>query len=126
MFSRVTDEVDGLGDIKGHENGTFPVKAYRLPLPGGAGRALRSSARPRQLPVYLETVGPRSLEVTGEIADGRIASSFITEHADVFFQHIAAGPRKASGDLADLNLKQRVLLRSRTTSTSPLPSSARG
>lgn len=36
MFCRVENKVDGIHDIKRHEYGTFPAKAYRLPLPGGA------------------------------------------------------------------------------------------
>jgi alkanesulfonate monooxygenase SsuD/methylene tetrahydromethanopterin reductase-like flavin-dependent oxidoreductase (luciferase family) len=44
---------------------------YQLPLPGGEGKALVSSARPRpDIPIYLATLGPKSLELTGELADG--------------------------------------------------------
>src|SRR5699024_10785584 len=45
---------------------------FELPLPGGAGKALRSSAAPSQdpVPIYLAAVGPKNLELAGEIADG--------------------------------------------------------
>jgi alkanesulfonate monooxygenase SsuD/methylene tetrahydromethanopterin reductase-like flavin-dependent oxidoreductase (luciferase family) len=67
---------------------------YELPLPGGEGKALRSAAKPRpDIPVYLATLSPRSLELTGEIADGWLGTSFMPEHADVFLQHIAGAPR---------------------------------
>src|SRR5262245_13999837 len=63
---------------------------YELPLSGGEGKALRSAAKPRpDIPVYLATLSPRSLEMTGEIADGWLGTSFIPEHADIFFRHIA-------------------------------------
>jgi len=79
---------------------------YQLPLPGGEGKALRSAARPRpDLPVYLATLAPRSLEMTGEIADGWLGTSFIPEHARVFFDHLEAGATRAGRSLAALDLQ---------------------
>jgi hypothetical protein len=54
--------------------------------------------------VYLATLSPRSLELTGEIADGWLGTSFMPEHADVFLQHIAAGAARAGRSIADLDL----------------------
>ena len=57
---------------------------YVLPRPGGEGKALKSSIRPHpDLPIYLATLGPKSLELTGELADGWLGTSFVPEHADV-------------------------------------------
>lgn len=103
--TRLRETVEIIRLASSGERLAFEGKAYKLPLPGGAGRALRSSARPRQIPVYLATLGLKSLEVTGEIADGWIASSFMPEHADVFLDHIAAGARKGGRDLNDLDLQ---------------------
>lgn len=69
----------------------FEGEVYRLPLPGGEGRALRSSAPPAEVPIYLATLGPRALEVTGEIADGWIASSFLPTRARPFFEALRRG-----------------------------------
>ena len=81
-------------------------KVYELPLPGGEGKALKSSAAPRpDIPVYLATLSPKSLEMTGELADGWLGTSFMPEHADVFFDHIAAGAARAGRSLADLDLQ---------------------
>jgi F420-dependent oxidoreductase-like protein len=78
---------------------------YDLPLPGGEGKALRSAARPRpDVPIYLATLSPKSLELTGEIADGWLGTSFMPEHAGIFFDHIAAGAARAGRSLADLDL----------------------
>ncbi|WP_114906386.1 LLM class F420-dependent oxidoreductase [Ornithinimicrobium murale] len=45
---------------------------FDLPLPGGAGKPLRSTAAPSEhsVPIYLAAVGPKNLELAGEIADG--------------------------------------------------------
>ncbi len=77
------------------ERVSYEGKVYTLPLPGGEGRALRTSAPPAQVPIYLATLGPRSLKMTGEIADGWLASSFMPDHADVFFDPIRRGAERA-------------------------------
>ena len=79
---------------------------YELPLPGGEGKALRSAAKPQpSIPIYLATLSPRSLEMTGEIADGWLGTSFMPEHARVFFEHLETGARRAGRSLTDLDLQ---------------------
>ena len=79
---------------------------YELPLPGGEGKALRSAARPQpDIPVYLATLSPRSLEMTGEIADGWLGTSFMPEHAHVFVDSLKAGAARAARSLAQLDLQ---------------------
>src|SRR3989441_8710537 len=87
------------------ERVAFKGRVYELPLPGGEGKALRSSAEPRlDIPVYLATLSPRSLELTGEIADGWLGTSFMPEHARVFLDHLAVGAKRAGRSLAALDL----------------------
>jgi F420-dependent oxidoreductase-like protein len=79
---------------------------YELPLPGGEGKALRSAAKPQpNIPIYLATLSPRSLEMTGEIADGWLGTSFMPEHARVFFEHLETGAQRAGRSLTDLDLQ---------------------
>ena len=85
---------------------TYKGQIYELPLPGGEGKALRSSASPRpDIPIYLATLSPRSLEMTGEIADGWLGTSFMPDHARVFFDHIEAGAKRAGRALTQLDLQ---------------------
>src|SRR4029450_9662191 len=91
--------------VKG-ERVTYKGQVYELPLPGGEGKALRSSASPRpDIPIYLATLSPRSLEMTGEIADGWLGTSFMPEHARVFFEHLERGAERAGRSLAQLDLQ---------------------
>jgi len=84
----------------------FKGSVYELPLPGGEGKALRSAAKPQpNIPVYLATLSPRSLEMTGEIADGWLGTSFMPDHARVFFDHLETGARRAGRSLASLDLQ---------------------
>ena len=87
------------------ERVAYKGQIYELPLPGGEGKALRSSASPRPVPVYLATLSARSLELTGEIADGWLGTSFMPEHARVFFDHIEAGAARAGRSLKTLDLQ---------------------
>jgi F420-dependent oxidoreductase-like protein len=75
----------------------YAGKLYQLPLPASEGRALRLAAEPRTtpVPIYLATLGPRSLELTGAIADGWIASSFMPDHAEAFFEPMRRGAERA-------------------------------
>jgi F420-dependent oxidoreductase-like protein len=102
---RMRETIDVVRRITRGERLSYRGAVYELPLPGGEGKALRSAARPRpDIPIYLATLGPRSLEMTGELADGWLGTSFMPEHADVFFTHIAAGAARAGRSLAALDL----------------------
>ena len=84
----------------------YSGSVYTLPLPGGEGKALRSAAKAQPgIPIYLATLSPKSLELTGEIADGWLGTSFMPDHARVFFDHIAAGAARAGRTLGALDLQ---------------------
>src|SRR5438876_848492 len=51
------------------------------------------------------TLSPRGLELTGEIADGWLGTSFMPDHARIFFDHIEAGAKRAGRSLAALDLQ---------------------
>lgn len=79
---------------------------YVLPRPGGQGKALRL-AQPAddRIPIYLATLGPKSLELTGAMADGWVGTSFIPEAGDVLLDPIAAGAEAAGRSLADVDIQ---------------------
>ncbi|MBW8802634.1 MAG: LLM class F420-dependent oxidoreductase [Catenulispora sp. 13_1_20CM_3_70_7] len=76
---------------------TFQGKHYRLPLPDGPGKPVKLTVRPVRdhIPVYLAAIGPKNLELTGEIADGWLPVFFSPEHAAEHLEHIKAGRAKA-------------------------------
>ena len=103
---RMRETVDIVRRIIRGERVEYRGQVYELPLPGGEGKALRSSARPQpNIPLYLATLSPRSLEMTGEIADGWLGTSFMPEHARIFFDPLAAGAARAGRSLTDLDLQ---------------------
>jgi F420-dependent oxidoreductase-like protein len=72
---------------------------FTLPLPDGPGKALRLTIREHRpdLPVYLAAVGPKNLELTGEIADGWLAIFFSPEHSGDLLAAIETGRQKSPG-----------------------------
>jgi F420-dependent oxidoreductase-like protein len=70
---------------------------WTLPLPDGPGKALRLTVHPARdrLPLYLAAIGPRNLELAGEIADGWLAIFFAPEHAEELTAHLSAGRERA-------------------------------
>ena len=102
---RLRETVEIVRIISRGERLAYQGKYFTLPLPGGEGKALRSGAQPRQFPIYLATLSPKGLAMTGEIADGWLGTSFIPEHANVFFDHIRAGAEKTGRSLADIDLQ---------------------
>ena len=102
---RTREIIDIVRMVTSGERVTYDGYAYKLPLPGGEGRSIRSSAQPTHVPVYVAALGPRNLELTGELAEGWIGGSFIPETAEVFLKHIRDGAERAGRALSDLDLQ---------------------
>src|SRR5690606_28184067 len=86
---------------------SYTGRHWQLPLPGGAGKALKLNFRPprEKIPIYLAALGPRNLRLTGEIADGWLAIFFAPEHAGEQLDHLRAG---AGGDLSGFDVVAAV------------------
>jgi F420-dependent oxidoreductase-like protein len=83
----------------------YEGRHHVLPRPGGQGKALRI-AQPANpgIPIYLAALSPRGLELTGELADGWLGTSFTPEHAEAHLAHLRTGAERAGRSLADLDL----------------------
>jgi F420-dependent oxidoreductase-like protein len=83
---------------------------YQLPLPGGAGKALRLSFRPPRadIPIYLAAVGPKNLQLAGEIADGWLAVFFAPEYAGELLGHVRAGRERAGKSMDSFDVVPSV------------------
>lgn len=67
--------------------------AVTLPRPGGPGRPLRYArlGAPVEVPIYVAAMGPRNLEMVGEVADGWIPFPWSPEGADGYHDPLARG-----------------------------------
>ncbi|MEU4390147.1 LLM class F420-dependent oxidoreductase [Kribbella sp. NPDC023855] len=71
----------------------FEGEHFTLPLPGGPGKPLKLSIRPVRdhVPIYLAAVGPKNLELAGEIADGWLGILNDPAYLGEQLNHIKAG-----------------------------------
>jgi F420-dependent oxidoreductase-like protein len=76
---------------------SYDGEFYRLPLPDGPGKALRLNFHPprERIPTYLAAVGPKNLELAGELADGWLAVFYAPEFAAEQLASVAAGRSRA-------------------------------
>jgi F420-dependent oxidoreductase-like protein len=79
-------------------------EVYDLP-PEGFGRGIRSMVPPVEpIPMVVAALGPRNLELTGEIADGWLGNAFMPERADVFLGPVRVGCERAGRSIDELEL----------------------
>src|SRR5690349_24176835 len=92
-LGRTREYVDVVRKALRRETLSYDGEHFTLPLPDGPGKAIKLTVHPvrEQLPVYLAAVGPKNLELTGEIADGWLAIFFSPEHAEVSMAPLRAG-----------------------------------
>src|SRR3954453_13618648 len=86
----------------------YDGEVYRLPLPGGAGKAIRSSLPPAHIPIHVAALGPANLALNGELADGWIGNSFFPETAALFLDPMRAAAAAAGRDFAEIELTVAV------------------
>ena len=88
------------------ERVTFDGKHFTLPLPDGPGKPLKLIVAPHraEIPVYLASIGPKNLELTGEIADGWLAIFYSAEYGPESIDLIRKGREKAGKTMAGFDV----------------------
>ena len=99
---RETVEIVRLG-LRG-EKLKYKGKVHELPRPGGEGKAIRLDHPPADVPIFLATLAPKSLEYTGAAADGWLGTSFSPDHPEAHLGHIRKGAESAGRSLDDVAL----------------------
>ena len=102
---RTRETVEILKKALAGERLAYAGEHFRLPVREGEGKALRLSAPPADVPIYIAAMGPANLRLTGELADGWRGIYVMPEHADVSMRPIAEGAAKAGRSLDDLDLQ---------------------
>jgi len=105
---RTRETIEIIRAITAGERLEYHGEIYQLPLPDGEGRSIRSAMSPAHVPIYVASLGPANLRLTGELADGWVGNSFFPETADVFIDPIRAGAEAAGRKLADVELTVSV------------------
>jgi len=89
---------------------SYQGEHYVLPLPDGPGKALKLGFHPirTEIPIYLAAVGPRNLELAGEIADGWLAVFYAPEFGAEHLAAIAKGRARVGKDLSGFDVATSV------------------
>ncbi|GGV34798.1 FMN-dependent monooxygenase [Streptomyces longisporoflavus] len=107
-LTRMRETVEIIRMAATGEKIAYEGREFTLPLPGGDAKPMRLSMRAEhELPVYLATLSPMMLRLTGEIADGWLGTSFVPEGAkEAYFDHLDAGLAASGRSRGDLDICQ--------------------
>jgi F420-dependent oxidoreductase-like protein len=105
---RTRETIEIIRKVSAKERLQYDGEIYTLPLPEGEGRAIRSVMPATHIPIYVASLGPANLRLTGELADGWIGNSFFPETAEVFLDPIREGAAAAGRDISELDLTVSV------------------
>ena len=96
-LGRTREYVDIVNMALRRERVAYQGKHWTLPLPDGPGKALRMTIHPvrEHLPVYLAAIGPKNVELAGEVADGWLAIFFSPEHSADLLDSLKVGRARA-------------------------------
>jgi F420-dependent oxidoreductase-like protein len=110
-LGRMTEYLDILDLAFAGDPLAYSGSHYTLPVPGGEGKVLRLAQRAVQkIPVYLATLAPKGLELTGARADGWLGTCFIPEASACYLEPLRRGAEQADRRLGDLDLQAGGLI----------------
>jgi F420-dependent oxidoreductase-like protein len=111
-LGRTREYVDIVRAALRRERVRYDGEHFRLPLPDGPGKALALTVHPvrEHIPIYLAAIGPRNLDLTGQIADGWLPVFFSPDHAGEQLAQIRAGAEQAGRSLDGFDVVPTVPL----------------
>jgi F420-dependent oxidoreductase-like protein len=109
-LARTREYVDIVKLALSRERVAYEGQTYQLPLPDGPGKALHLMLHPVRdhIPIYLAAIGPKNLELAGEIADGWQPVFFSPRHSSEQADRIRAGRAKAGKDLDGFDISATI------------------
>jgi F420-dependent oxidoreductase-like protein len=109
-LARTREYVDIVKMAIARKEVAYDGEFHTLPLPDGPGKALRLGFHPprEHIPIYLAAVGPKNLELAGEIADGWLAVFYAPEFAEEQLASVRAGRAKAGKELVGFDVVPSV------------------
>ncbi|GAA1263478.1 LLM class F420-dependent oxidoreductase [Kitasatospora nipponensis] len=100
-LSRTREYVEIVRKAMSRERLVHEGPNWTLPLAGAPGKPLKLTVHPvrERIPLYIAAIGPKNLELTGEIADGWLGIFFAPEQAALSVDAIKSGRATAGLDL---------------------------
>ena len=91
---------------------TYDGEVYQLPVPDSQGKALKLIIHPlrNEIPIYLAAIGPKNVELTGEIADGWLPAFFSPDHMDLFMPSLESGAERGGRKMDEIEIAPNALV----------------
>jgi F420-dependent oxidoreductase-like protein len=107
-LSRLRETVDIVRQAVAGGKIFYQGSEFQIPWPGGDTVPMKLSMQADyEIPVYLATLSPAMLRLTGEIADGWLGTSFVPEGAgEAYFAYLEEGLARAKRSRDDLDICQ--------------------
>jgi F420-dependent oxidoreductase-like protein len=107
-LSRLRETVDIVRQAVAGEKISYQGREFQIPWPGADAVPMKLSMQAEhKIPIYLATLSPAMLRLTGEIADGWLGTSFVPEAAEAaFFAYLEQGLSRAGRSRHDLDICQ--------------------
>jgi len=105
---RTSETIDIIRKVASGERLSYKGKNFTLPLPDSQGRPIRSPVAGAEIPIYIASMGPANLKLTGAKSDGWIGTAFLAESAGAFLDPIREGAESAGRSLNDIELTVAV------------------
>ena len=105
-LARTREYIDIVEMALSRQKVKYAGQHYVLPLPDGPGKALQLTVHPvrEHIPTYLAAVGPKNLELSGELFDGWLAIFYSPEYAKDSLASIEAGRAKVGKTMAGFDV----------------------
>jgi F420-dependent oxidoreductase-like protein len=107
-LARMRETIDIIRQAIAGERITYSGKVFQIPRTDSEARPMRlSMGAEHRIPLYLASLTPAMLRLTGEVADGWLGTSFVPEGADTaYFAHLDDGLARSGRTRADLDICQ--------------------
>ena len=103
-LGRMRETIEIIRLLCSGERSTYTGRYFQLPLEGSDVRPMRLSLPANaELPLYVAALSPKMLELTGELADGWLGTSFVPERADAFLDPITTGAERAGRAIGEID-----------------------
>jgi F420-dependent oxidoreductase-like protein len=109
-LGRTREYVDIVQQALSRKRVSYEGNHWQLPLPDSAGKPLQLTVHPARehIPLYLAAIGPKNLELTGEIADGWLAIFCSPDHAGELLAHVRTGRERAGRSMTSFDVVPTV------------------
>ncbi len=105
--ARMQETIEVIRQAISGEKISYSGTQFQIPRPGGEARPMRLSPPPDPgIPIYIASMSPKMLELTGTVADGWLGTSFVPEASAAYFEHLDRGLAASGRSRRELDICQ--------------------